>query len=97
MSTANVSPIVSVEEILRAVASGKITPENAAAMIPSRNHHSVGTLSCKVSPKGALSVYGLQRMPVSLYAEQWERLLEFASQIKAFIQNHRELARKARG
>ena len=39
---------------------------------------------CKVSQKGALSVYGLQRMPVTLYVEQWERLLAFAGEIKAF-------------
>ncbi len=36
------------------------------------------SLSCKVSEKGGLSVYGLQRMPVTLYVEQWDRLLNFA-------------------
>jgi len=44
-----------------------------------------GRLSCKVSQKGAVSVYGLQRMPVTLYVEQWERLLEFGDALKAFI------------
>lgn len=34
-----------------------------------------GKISFKVSRKGAVSVYGLQRMPVTLYAEQWERFL----------------------
>jgi hypothetical protein len=53
-----------------------------------------GKLSCKQSEKGAVSVYGLQRMPVTLYAEQWERLLEFAGEIKSFIQNHPGLSRK---
>ena len=33
-------------------------------------------------------------MPVTLYAEQWERLLEFAGEIKSFIQNHPGLSRK---
>lgn len=42
-------------------------------------------LYCKVSAKGAVSVYGLQRMPVTLYAQQWQRLLEFASGIHEFI------------
>ena len=42
-------------------------------------------LTLKVSPKGALSVYGLQRFPVTLYREQWERLLEAHAQIQAFI------------
>jgi hypothetical protein len=43
-----------------------------------------GRLSCRVSQKGALSVYGLQRMPVTLYVEQWERLFGFAEEVKAF-------------
>jgi len=41
-------------------------------------------LRCKVSVKGGLSVYGLQRMPVTLYVEQWERLLAFADEIRSF-------------
>ena len=41
-------------------------------------------LRCKVSGKGGLSVYGLQRLPVTLYVEQWERLLAFADEIRAF-------------
>ena len=42
-------------------------------------------ISFKVSAKGAVSVYGLGRFPVTLYKEQWLRLLEFAEEIKAFI------------
>lgn len=42
-------------------------------------------LSLKVSEKGALSVYGLGRFPVTLYKEQWEKLLSLADDIKAFI------------
>jgi hypothetical protein len=45
-------------------------------------------LSLKVSQKGAVSVYGLGRFPVTLYKEQWERLLEFAGAIKDFIAEH---------
>jgi hypothetical protein len=44
-----------------------------------------GALRCKVSSKFGVSIYGLQRMPVTLYAEQWERLLGFADELKAFI------------
>ena len=44
------------------------------------------SLSFKVSEKGALSVYGLGRFPVSLYRGQWERLIEAIPQIKAFIE-----------
>ena len=40
----------------------------------------------KVSEKGAVSLYGLGRFPVTLYKGQWERLLVEAEQIKAFIE-----------
>lgn len=43
-------------------------------------------LSLRVSEKGALSVYGLGRFPVTLYKEQWQKLLEMAEDIKKFIQ-----------
>jgi len=43
-------------------------------------------LAMKVSEKGALSVYGMGRFPVTLYKEQWLRLLAMAEDIKAFIQ-----------
>jgi hypothetical protein len=42
-------------------------------------------LSLKVSEKGAVSVYGLGRFPVTLYKEQWAKLLGMAEEIKAFI------------
>jgi hypothetical protein len=43
------------------------------------------TTSIKVSEKGAVSVYGLGRFPVTLYKEQWLKLLSMADDIKAFI------------
>ncbi len=39
----------------------------------------------KVSEKGAVSVYGMGRFPVTLYKEQWLRLLGMADEIRAFI------------
>lgn len=42
-------------------------------------------LSLKVSEKGAVSLYGMGRFPVTLYGTQWERLIEAAPQIKAFL------------
>lgn len=42
-------------------------------------------LTCKVSPKGAMSVYGLGRFPVTLYRGQWERLASAMPQLEAFI------------
>ena len=44
-----------------------------------------GTLRFKVGEKGGLSVYGLGRFPVTLYRGQWERLLDSAEDIRAFI------------
>lgn len=42
-------------------------------------------LSLKVSEKGAVSVYGLGRFPVTLYKEQWTKLLDMAEDIRTFI------------
>jgi hypothetical protein len=39
----------------------------------------------KVSEKGAVSVYGMGRFPVTLYKEQWMKLLDMATEIRAFI------------
>lgn len=45
-------------------------------------------LSLKVSAKGALSVYGLGRFPVTLYKEQWTKLLDMADDIRAFLKDN---------
>jgi hypothetical protein len=47
-------------------------------------------LSMRVSQKGALSVYGLGRFPVTLYKEQWLRLLDMTEEIQAFIKQNEE-------
>lgn len=53
-------------------------------------------LSLKVSEKGALSVYGLGRFPVTLYKEQWTKLLDMAEDIRTFIQaNEAQLKTKS--
>jgi hypothetical protein len=44
--------------------------------------------SLRVSEKGGVSVYGLGRFPVTLYKEQWTRLLGMADEIRAFIKEH---------
>jgi hypothetical protein len=44
--------------------------------------------SLKVSEKGGVSVYGLGRFPVTLYKEQWLKLLSMADEIRAFISEH---------
>jgi hypothetical protein len=45
-------------------------------------------LSLKVSEKGALSVYGLGRFPVTLYKEQWTKLLAMADDIQVFLKEN---------
>ena len=45
-------------------------------------------VSMKVSEKGAVSVYGLGRFPVTLYQEQWLKLLDLADDIRSFIREH---------
>ena len=45
-------------------------------------------VSLKVSEKGGVSVYGLGRFPVTLYKEQWAKLLDMAEEIRAFIKAH---------
>lgn len=51
-------------------------------------------VTLKVSEKGALSVYGLGRFPVTLYKEQWKRLLEHADDIRTFIQENDDKLKK---
>lgn len=47
-----------------------------------------GVLSMKVSEKGALSIYGMGRFPVTLYKEQWLKLLSVSEDIKKFIKEN---------
>jgi hypothetical protein len=44
-----------------------------------------GTISYKVSDKGAVSVYGLGRFPVTLYKEQWDKLLDRSEELRQFM------------
>jgi hypothetical protein len=61
----------------------RLKAENAAL----KNKTSKG-ISIRVSEKGGVSVYGLGRFPVTLYKEQWNRLLDMADDIRAFIAEH---------
>ena len=58
----------------------RLRSENESLKKPAR-----GQMSLKVSEKGGLSVYGLGRFPVTLYKEQWIRLLGMADEIRNFI------------
>ena len=55
-------------------------------------------VSMKVCEKGGLSVYGMGRFPVTLYKEQWLKLLDLSDEIRAFIAAHdSELKSKEQG
>lgn len=85
------------DEILAKVSAGELSVDEASKQLAALDTAKRGTLYCKVSQKGAVSLYGLQRMPVTLYVEQWERLLGYASELKAFLKAHdAELKRKQR-
>ncbi len=45
-------------------------------------------ISLKVSEKGGLSVYGMGRFPVTLYKEQWLKLLDMADDLRRFIEEN---------
>ena len=67
----------------------RLRAENESLKKPSR-----GQLALKVSEKGALSVYGMGRFPVTLYREQWEKLLGLSEQIRQFIHDNDHLLKK---
>ena len=46
-------------------------------------------VSIKVSEKGGVSVYGLGRFPITLYQEQWLKLLDMSDELRAFIAAHK--------
>jgi hypothetical protein len=68
--------------------SSNLTPEQMAARIAELEGRLAkgGSISFKVSEKGAVSVYGLGRFPVTLYLEQWEALLSHAAELRQFIE-----------
>ena len=73
-------------EILNAVAAGEMSVEQGSQLLSAMAKPKPLTL--RVSVKGALSVYGLQRMPVSLYIDQWERLWGFIDDMQDFAETN---------
>ena len=56
-----------------------------------------GALDFKVSEKGGMSVYGLGRFPVTLYYEQWTRLLEHVDQMREFLEANKSVMKRKPG
>ena len=57
----------------------------------------VGAIEFRVSEKGGVSVYGLGRFPVTLYYEQWTRLLDSAPALKAFLDENKSKLKLKQG
>jgi hypothetical protein len=68
-----------------------LTPEQMATRIAELEGRLAkgGKLSFKVSEKGAVSVYGLGRFPVTLYYEQWRTLLEHTEPLQSFLEDNK--------
>ena len=62
-----------------------LSREQLEAMVASMATANQRKLSLKVSEKGAVSLYGMGRFPVTLYGTQWERLLDHADEVRAFL------------
>jgi hypothetical protein len=56
-----------------------------------------GAIDFRVSEKGGVSVYGLGRFPVTLYYEQWTRLLDAVPDLKAFIEENKSKLKLKQG
>lgn len=75
------------------------TPEQKLARLEAENktlreqmeQKRTGQLRLKVSEKGGLSLYGLGRFPVTLYKEQWIRLLDYTDEIRSFLKENDHL------
>jgi hypothetical protein len=75
--------------------NSNLTPEQMAARIADLEGRLAkgGTLSFKVSEKGAVSVYGLGRFLVTLYSEQWDKLLSHVFELREFIEANKSRLR----
>lgn len=61
------------------------------AMLVAQSAATERKLTLKVSEKGAVSLYGMGRFPVTLYGEQWTKLLDHADTIRAFLTTNASL------
>lgn len=61
---------MSKKDILKKLANNEITPEEAETMLEAKD------ITFKVTPKGCIGIYGLRRMPISIYMEELEKIRE---------------------
>lgn len=90
----DIRPATSMVEVSRLISPDILVEIEAEAIVTSAPaagaaaRGAKGGLTFKVSEKGALSIYGMGRFPVTLYKEQWTRLLDVAGDIRAFLQEN---------
>lgn len=76
-------------QILEDVKNNKCTIEEAQKMIEQKmlEQNKIKPVSYKISPKGAISFYGIRRMPISLYLQELDKIMEIAQtdQFKTFV------------
>jgi hypothetical protein len=68
---------------MKQVAEGKLTAEEADKLLK------IKKLSLKVANKGGVQLDGLRRFPVTLYAEEWQAVLEMKDEILKFIESNK--------
>lgn len=68
-----------------------MTQEQLIAAFIEQSRQSERKITCKVTEKGGVSVYGLGRFPVTLYGSQWDKLAANMSQIMSFVETNRSL------
>jgi len=90
--------VMTVQEILAKVASGDLSAEQAASLMPN-NGNNGGQLSVKANPeKGSVSLYGLGRNPTTLYPGGWRRLFaDGQAVVEAFLDEYSEYLPTSKG
>lgn len=68
-----------------------LSREDLIALVQRQQAATQRKLTLKVSAKGAVSLYGMGRFPVTLYVEQWGRLLDNAVAIREFVKDNASL------
>ena len=88
---------MSATQILEDLKSGKYSVDEAQTLLAQLKMKDLKKLTYKVSTKGAISFYGLRRMPITLYAEELHQIVEAANspEFKTFLtENHAKLSTK---
>jgi len=79
-------------KILEDVKSGKCTIEEAQELLSQMKLKQIKKVSYKVSPKGAISFYGIRRLPITLYLEEINQILPLinSAEFKQFLTDNKD-------